>query len=139
MNTIRPILVSAERTALRQSFRVAAVRAAAALAAACTLALPAHAQEVGWHPATSAHAQRVGDIDPNTFILGHPASPTTRGGHANFPHPAVVVAGRVGPLPIDPNTFIVQPPASVTWLPVAPAEDSTRVAGAPTGAGAAAH
>lgn len=71
---------------------------------------------------TTAFAQTapfVGSgIDPNTFIVGHPASPTWTHPHANREHPAVLVAARaklqVGG--IDSNTFIVQPPASVRWL-----------------------
>ena len=105
---------------------------AAAVVALCSAALPANAQEVGWHPAVSHHAMAVG-IDPNTFILGHPASPTTHGGHANFEHPAIIVARRAATPSIDPNTFIVQPPASVTWL-AAPQDDDARFAGAAHGA-----
>lgn len=105
---------------------------AAAIVAVCAVALPANAQEVGWHPAVSHHPMAVG-IDPNTFILGHPASPTTRGGHANHEHPAIIVARRAATPSIDPNTFIVQPPASVTWLP-APQDDAARFAGASQGA-----
>ena len=118
------------RTTASNSLSIAA--AAAAIVAACSVALPASAQEVGWHPAVSHHAMVVG-IDPNTFILGHPASPTTRGGHANHEHPAIIVARRAATPSIDPNTFIVQPPASVTWLP-APQDDDARVAGASHGA-----
>jgi hypothetical protein len=109
-----------------------ALAAAAIAAALCGVALPANAQEVGWHPAVSHHAMVVG-IDPNTFILGHPASPTTRGGHANHEHPAIIVARRATTPSIDPNTFIVQPPASVTWLPAAQ-DDTARFAGASQGA-----
>ena len=55
-------------------------------------------------------------IDPNTFIVGHPASPRWVLAHANHEHPAVVQARLANPAAIDPNTFIVQPPATVTWL-----------------------
>jgi len=55
-------------------------------------------------------------IDPNTFIVGHPASPTWRAGHANHEHPAVTQARAAKVAGIDPNTFTVQPPASVQWL-----------------------
>ena len=55
------------------------------------------------------------------------------GGHANFEHPAIIVARRAATPSIDPNTFIVQPPASVTWL-AAPQDDDARFAGAAHGA-----
>jgi hypothetical protein len=57
-------------------------------------------------------------IDPNTFIVGHPASPTWSRPHTNAEHPAVQVAERTKHqvAAIDPNTFTVQPPASVRWL-----------------------
>ena len=62
-------------------------------------------------------------IDPNTFIVGHPASPrwvapTVR--HANGEHPAVLQAARAGQAQINANTFLVQPPASTTWVVKAP-------------------
>ncbi len=71
---------------------------------------------------TAAFAQSgavVGrDIDPNTFIVGHPASPTWTRPHSNAEHPAVLVAARMKQqvATIDANTFTVQPPASVRWL-----------------------
>jgi hypothetical protein len=56
-------------------------------------------------------------IDPNTFIVGHPASPRWKVAHANHEHPAVVQARLARQVTaIDPNTFIVQPPASTRWL-----------------------
>ena len=55
-------------------------------------------------------------VDPNTFIVGHPASPRWVVAHANHEHPAVVQARLAAQQAIDPNTFIVQPPASVKWL-----------------------
>jgi hypothetical protein len=55
-------------------------------------------------------------IDPNTFVVGHPASPRWIVVHANHEHPAVVQARLAAQKAIDPNTFIVQPPATVTWL-----------------------
>ena len=59
-------------------------------------------------PATSS-------IDPNTFIVGHPASPTWKHPHSNGEHPAVMVTGRTAATSPDSNTFLVQPPASVRW------------------------
>ncbi|MEP6502906.1 MAG: hypothetical protein ABJD97_06235 [Betaproteobacteria bacterium] len=55
-------------------------------------------------------------IDPNTFLVGHPASPRWIVVHANHEHPAVVQARLAAQKAIDPNTFIVQPPVAVTWL-----------------------
>lgn len=66
-----------------------------------------------------AHAQQapvVGRaIDPNTFIVGHPASPTWQVRHANGDHPAIVQARLARQAAVDPNTFLVQPPASTRW------------------------
>ena len=84
------------------------------------------AQGVGQHPATSAAQRRAPGIDPNTFIVGHPASPRTRAGHANSHHPAVTLATQGGAA-IDTNHFLVQPPASVQWT-MAPAADVPVVA-----------
>ena len=101
--------------------------AALALVMAAGSAAAEPAQPFGWHPAVAARPVLAG-IDPNTFIVGHPASPTVRGGHANFEHPAVIVARRAGEKGVDANTFIVQPPVSVTWT-VSPEPDaSTRLA-----------
>lgn len=69
--------------------------------------------------ALTAHAEPAAPfsgIDPNTFILGHPASPRWKVVHSNGEHPAVLVARRAQQSSIDPNQFIVQPPASVRWL-----------------------
>jgi hypothetical protein len=132
MTTSTPLTASPVRTRRDASGAFFTAVPAAAIVARCGFALPANAQEVGWHPAVSHHAMVVG-IDPNTFILGHPASPTTRGGHANHEHPAIIVARRAATPSIDPNTFIVQPPASVTWLPAAQ-DDAARFAGASQGA-----
>jgi hypothetical protein len=65
-----------------------------------------------------------GAIDPNTFIVGHPASPRWKTVHSNHEHPAVIQAERAKQgRAIDANTFIVQPPASVQWLPSPTADD----------------
>ena len=58
------------------------------------------------------------DIDANTFLVGHPASPTWTRPHTHAEHPAVQVANRLKQQAgtIDANTFTVQPPASVRWL-----------------------
>lgn len=54
-------------------------------------------------------------INPNTFIVGHPASPTWKRAHSHAEHPAVQVRARQGVASIDSNTFRVQPPASTRW------------------------
>lgn len=65
------------------------------------------AEPVSQHPAM-VPAQVLPGIDARVYLIGHPASPTTRGNPLNHrDHPAV------GPL--DPNTFIVQPPAFTHW------------------------
>lgn len=76
-------------------------------------------------------------IDPNTFIVGHPASPTWKLVHANQEHPAVLVARRTQEQQalhlsvVDANQFIVQPPASVRWLATSPAPAPLLIAAAP--------
>ncbi len=88
-----------------------AFTALSAVAAAALLTLGSSAACA--QQATQARSQ----IDPNTFIVGHPASPTWKIVHANGEHPAVLVARHAQHAQgIDPNTFTVQPPASVTWL-----------------------
>jgi len=67
---------------------------------------------------TDADWVRFGrDVDPNAFVVGHPASPRWAVRHAGGEHPAVIVARRAAERPdaIDPNTFLVQPPAAVAW------------------------
>lgn len=75
-------------------------------ALALTFAAPAIAAET---PAA------VSRIDPNTFIVGHPASPRWKRQHSNGAHPAVQVAARPAPQAPDSNGFLVLPPASVRW------------------------
>lgn len=91
-----------------------------ALIAAGTCQIAA-AEDVGQHPAVFAPRQ-LPAVNPNTFIVGHPASPRTRAGHANSEHPAVTLAAAARPGAVDGNTFLVQPPASVQWTlgPAAP-------------------
>lgn len=71
-------------------------------------------------------------VDPNTFAVGHPASPRWIVPHANGEHPAVIVARRAAEGAIDPNTFIVQPPASVTWLERSDEDSASAVAAVPS-------
>jgi hypothetical protein len=88
---------------------------ALALIAAAFAIDSAQAEDIGQHPAVFAPRALPG-VNPSTFIVGHPASPAVRGGHANFEHPAVLVAMRhAGRTGIDPNTYLVQPPATVSW------------------------
>ena len=90
------------------------------LALACLGAnLAAHAQDVGQHPAVFSPRQ-LPAIDPNTFLVGHPASPRNRAGHANSDHPAVTAWAR-SPA-VDGNRFLVQPPAAVQWTLGSPPE-----------------
>lgn len=98
----------------------------AAIAAALVLAQAAGAQSFGNHPALSrTPAPAVQKIDPNTFIVAHPAGLALRGGHANSSHPADVTSHRQAA--IDPNTFLVQPPSSVQWG-LAPVDTSVAAA-----------
>jgi hypothetical protein len=50
----------------------------------------------------------VGPVVTNSYLIRHPASPTVRGGHANFEHPAIAARVEHG---VDANTFIVGHPA----------------------------
>jgi len=84
----------------------------ASLLAASTFA--SLAQGVFQHPAVSTPPQVTG-VDPSTFIVGHPASPTWQVRHANADHPAIAMRREASRHVVDPNTFIVQPPAHVEW------------------------
>jgi len=106
-----------------------AALALAAGAASANDGVAAHANAE--HPAVvQARLAHAGTIDPNTFILGHPASPRWIVVHANHEHPAVTQArlAHANPGSIDPNTFIVQPPASVRWLPASDAPEQVALA-----------
>ena len=76
----------------------------------------AQAQDVGQHPAVFAPRKAIG-VDPSTFTVGHPASPTWRAAdHANFRHPAFAARRYAASHHVDANTFLVQPPAHADWL-----------------------
>jgi hypothetical protein len=72
------------------------------------------AQGVFQHPAVSTPPQAA-SVDPSTFIVGHPASPTWQVRHANAEHPAIAMRAEATRSLIDPNTFVVQPPAHAEW------------------------
>ena len=72
------------------------------------------AEGVFQHPAVSTPPQVAG-VDPSTFLVGHPASPTWQVRHANAEHPAIAMRAETTRSAIDPNTFIVQPPAHAEW------------------------
>ena len=107
----------------RKHLVVVAVMALAAIAAATSV----DAQTFGRHPAlrSTDTAPAAPGIDPNTFIVAHPAGLALVHGHANHEHPAVAASREAQSAQVDPNLFIVQPPASVQWtlapdvLPVA--------------------
>lgn len=89
--------------------------------AALAAASQAEAQTAASHPALRGVAPApAAKIDPNRFLVGHPAGGAPRVGHANFAHPAVTVSGHGAPA-LDTNHFLVQPPSSVHWVE-APAE-----------------
>ncbi|MBK7531075.1 hypothetical protein [Piscinibacter sp.] len=96
----------------RKNLIIGAVMLLATLAAASNV----EAQTVGAHPALRGSALPVSaGIDPNTFIVGHPAGLALVRGHANHEHPAVATKRGLPGQPVDPNLFIVQPPAAVHW------------------------
>ncbi|WP_298833669.1 hypothetical protein [uncultured Piscinibacter sp.] len=97
-------------------FAYAAVVTAALIAAASQ----SQAQTFGTHPALGGTSPAAAGIDPNHFIVGHPAGLVQRAGHANQVHPADAVSAQGAPA-VDANHFLVQPPSSVRWAP-APAE-----------------
>ena len=72
------------------------------------------AQGVFQHPAVATPPQVAG-VDPSTFLVGHPASPTWQVRHANADHPAIAMRREASRNVIDPNTFVVQPPAHAEW------------------------
>jgi len=97
----------------RKHLFVVAVMALAALAAATSV----DAQTFGRHPALRHDAPpAAAGIDPNTFIVAHPAGLALVRGHANHEHPAVTASREAQTAQVDPNLFIVQPPASVQWV-----------------------
>ena len=79
-----------------------------------TSAFASLAQGVFQHPAVQTPAPVAG-VNPSTFIVGHPASPSWQVRHANTDHPAVAMHQEASRTVIDPNTFLVQPPAHVQW------------------------
>jgi hypothetical protein len=85
------------------------------------------AQGVFQHPAVSTPPRAAG-VDPSTFIVGHPASPTWQVRHANAEHPAIAMRAGTSRSLIDPNTFIVQPPAHAEWTDPVPDGARTAVA-----------
>ena len=93
-------------------FRV--LLAPALIACAAIATQRAQAADLMPHPALGVERTAPAAVDPNTFIVGHPASPRVRGGHANDEHPALAQrSARSLVKAIDPNTFRVLPPASV--------------------------
>lgn len=91
--------------------------------AATLLTAGAGAHAAAWDEAVSQHpamvpAQVLPAVTSRVYLIGHPASPTTRGNPLNHrDHPAVAIARRArdGADLVDPNTFLVQPPASTQW------------------------
>jgi hypothetical protein len=76
---------------------------------------------------------KQGRIDPQTFIVAHPARLALVGGHANQEHPALAVARQAQSAQIDINAYRVQPPAATTWR-LASEADATVVAAVPAAA-----
>ena len=96
----------------RKNLVIGAVMLLAALAAASSV----EAQTVGAHPAMRGSAPTAATgIDPNTFIVGHPAGLTLVRVHANHEHPAVTARREAPGWSVDQNQYIVQPPAAVHW------------------------
>ena len=85
-----------------------------ALVATLCAVVGAQAQALGQHPAVLVK-RAASSIDPNTFIVAHPAQVTLKSGHAGHEHPAVTARREAGAAGVDANTFLVQPPASTTW------------------------
>ncbi len=78
----------------------------------CTVG--SQAQPLGQHPAVLVQ-KAPQSIDPNTFIVAHPAQVTFKSGHAGHEHPALTARRDAVTTGIDTNTFLVQPPATTTW------------------------
>jgi hypothetical protein len=88
--------------------------AVVALVATLCAVVGAQAQTLGQHPAVLVK-QQARAIDPNTFIVAHPAQLTLKSGHAGHEHPALTARRDAATAGVDANTFLVQPPASTTW------------------------
>lgn len=58
-------------------------------------------------------------LDPQTFIVAHPARLALSNGHANGEHPALAMQRQALTPRIDVNTYLVQPPSATVWT-VAP-------------------
>jgi hypothetical protein len=99
-----------------------------ALALLTTFSAAAQAEAaLGEHPAVLVQRHAV-TIDPNTFVVAHPAGLALRRGHAGYEHPAVAARRDAGSAGIDANVFIVQPPATAAWIASAPVETQAQVA-----------
>src|SRR5262245_17159449 len=83
-----------------------------------SLATSAIAEGLGEHPAVAvARTWDTRGIDPNTFIVLHPAAPRFLAESQTLgEHPAVIVARTWDTRGIDPNTFIVLHPAAPQFL-----------------------
>ncbi len=101
---------------MRKTALVLSVMGIAALAAATSV----DAHPLGGHPALGNAFIEKPSVDPNTFVVAHPAGLALLPGHANHEHPAVAAARATRV--IDANTFLVQPPASTQWAVVREAQ-----------------
>ena len=90
-----------------------------------SLATSAIAEGLGEHPAVAvARTWDSRGIDPNTFIVLHPAAPRFLAESQTLgEHPAVTVARTWENRGIDPNTFIVLHPAAPQFLAASPTEE----------------
>ncbi len=103
--------------------------AVVALFATLCAVVGAQAQTLGRHPAVLV--QRASQtLDPNTFIVAHPAQVTLKSGHAGHEHPALTARRDAAAAGVDANTFLVQPPATTTWTHDAVAPVLVAVTGA---------
>lgn len=102
------------------------VLAVALIGAGVLIAAAAQAEEsrpMGQHPAVLLQADVSAlkrGVDPQTFIVGHPARLALSGRHANGEHPALAMQRQARHPQIDVNTYLVQPPSPTVWT-VAPA------------------
>ena len=82
-----------------------------AVALALGAAFAVQAQTAGPHPAVLVH-NTVQGLDPNTFIVAHPAQLLLKRGHAGHEHPALTSKRLADVAAVDANTFLSsRPPA----------------------------
>jgi len=99
-------------------FRTAALALTAAAAAGTAFAQDVQEHRLGQHPAVLVQRQAA-HIDPNTFIVGHPAGLAwVATPSMTYDHPAVAVArmARQDREAAQLALYLAQPPMAAAWM-----------------------